>query len=150
MIIQIYLDNWGTSWLKMTMWPVSFLPFVDTAVHRFLRPFPFPMLWLLLPGHRWHVSRADYMLRHSRGPNRIWSRGSVCPCWSPSFGREVSGSDPRCCALQQGTSRLNSVNGYQECQNEPTDQRGPSKHQIHDTYSMWEIGMEFRAVVLKK
>lgn len=45
---------------------------VDTAVLLFLRPFPFPMLWLLLPGHRWHVSRADYMLRHSRGPNRIW------------------------------------------------------------------------------
>lgn len=75
---------------------------------------------------------------------------SVCPRWSLSFGREVNGSNPRCCALQRATSRLNSVNGYQECQNEPTDQRGPVKHQIHDTYSMWEIGMEFRGVALRE
>lgn len=41
----------------------------------------------------------------------------------PHLDERVTGSNHRCCALQQDTSSLNSVNGFQECESARLDQR---------------------------
>ncbi len=80
-------------------------------------------------------SGLDTQFKMTGRPNRIWGAMQLSvhadPCAdreaegtsSAALRWEVTGSNHRCCALQQDTSRLNSVNGFEECESARRDQR---------------------------